>query len=208
MSKPRRKLPVLFEQAVGSIQAEATDKGFAFERLIRKDRPPTCSKGCDHCCYYPIEISVFEAIPIYRHLVQQGRWTPSFIKTVREHAKTTSLLASSVWLLTKVPCPLLVDRKCSAHGVRPFHCRTFFSFGDPYYCDGLNFGSDTGLVSKEEVMRNFRSYEKLLSEQAGLSYIIMPVSRALLIAEELVQGVISPNDVTRKAMLDVLAGNK
>lgn len=207
MSK-RRKLPVLFEQATGSVQAEATDKGLAFERLIRKDRHPTCSVGCDHCCYYPIEISVFEAIPIYRHLVQQGRWTPSFVSTVREHARTTSMLASSVWMLTRVPCPLLVDRKCSVHGVRPLHCRTFFAVGDPYYCDGQNFGPETSLVPKEEVMGNFRAYEKLLADQVGMPYVVTPISRALLIAEELVQGNISPKDVTLRLVADLVEMTK
>ena len=31
----KRKLPVLIDQAVGSIQAEAAEKGVAFERFLR-----------------------------------------------------------------------------------------------------------------------------------------------------------------------------
>jgi len=191
----KRRLPVLVEQAVGAVQAEAAEKGMAFERLIRKERQPTCQPSCDHCCYHPLEISLFEAIPLYRYLVQRGRWTPSFVKTLQQHAEQVQFQMASVWLLTRIPCPLLVDHRCSAYEARPLACRSTWATGDPYYCHGQRFGDQTSLVAKADLMGAFQAQERLLAKQVGLTYYTMPVSRALLYAAKVVNGELSITDL-------------
>ncbi len=199
----RRKLPVLTEQAIGSVQAESASRGAAFERLVRRDKKVSCHTGCSNCCYLPIEINLMEAIPIYREIVQKGRWTPAFVKSLQEHADKTTLLSPAVWVLMGLPCPLLQDRRCTVYSVRPFHCRTMWATGDPFYCDGPNWGSKTTLVPKDEVMKDYLGYVELLAKQAGIASYTFPVSRALLIAEKIVQGSIDPNDVIREIVKDL-----
>jgi len=192
----RRKLPVLVDQAIGSIQAEATDKALAFERLLRRKHTLSCSSGCSNCCYLPIEISVLEAIPIYRHLSQKGRWNATLVKKLAEHAEKTNFLSPPVWLLTHIACPLLTDdQKCGAYEVRPFHCRTMWATGDPRYCDGQNFGAGTSFVAKDELMSGYSGYMGILSKQIGMPHYTVPISKALLMAEKVITGQVGVRDL-------------
>lgn len=190
-----RKLPVLAEQAVGSVQAEVSARSQTFERDLRRDKKLSCRPGCSNCCYLPIEVSLLEAIPIYRELVRRGRWTPAFTKSLREHSEKTTLLAPAIWLLTRIPCPLLVDDRCSVYGIRPFHCRTMWATGDPFYCNGQNFGPQTSIVPKDEFMGDFMAYVEMASKQAGVAPYTLPISRALLVAERVVNGSLDARDI-------------
>ena len=190
----KRKLPVLVDQAIGSVQAEATEKGVAFERYLRTKRQPTCRVGCDACCYHPVEVSLFEGLVLYRFLVARGRWTPSFVKTLEEHDEKVAHLTAAIWLLTIIPCPLLVDHKCGAYEARPFQCRTTWALGDPHYCKGEEFSENTSLVSRAEIASAFRDYERLFAKQLDVIYYTMPVSRALLLAEKIVTGEVAVTD--------------
>lgn len=192
----RRRLPVLVDQAIGAVQAESVEKGFSFERLVRKQKHVSCTVGCDHCCHHPFEVSLLEAIPIYRHLVQKGRWTPSFVKALQEHVEKTDYLPVVTWLLLNIPCPLLVNSRCSVYEVRPFHCRTTWSVGDPHYCKGERFGPDTALVAKDDLTRTFNQYQKLHAKQVGMPFYTLPLSKALLWAAKLVGGELSLHDAT------------
>lgn len=191
----KRKLPILVDQAVGSVLAEATDKANAFERLLRKQTRLSCTPGCSNCCHLPVEISILEAITIHRYLVARGRWTPTLVTALRKHGEKTTFLAPAVWLLARIPCPLLSDHKCTVYDVRPFHCRTMWAMGDPYYCDGQNFGPETTLVAKDEVMASFWGHEELMSKQTGMPYVRFPVGKALLLAEKIVSGAVSVRDI-------------
>ena len=192
----RRKLPVLVDQAIGSIQAESTDKAFAFERRLRRKHTLSCSSGCSNCCYLPIEISVLEAIPIYRYLTQRGRWNAELVKKLIGHAEKTTFLSTPVWLLSHIACPLLTDdQKCGAYEVRPHHCRTMWATGDPHYCDGQNFGAETSFVAKDELMAGYSGYIGLLSKQIGMPHYTVPISKALLLAEKVITGQVGVGDI-------------
>lgn len=199
----RRKLPVLTEQAIGSVKAESAARSQAFERQLRRQGNLSCRPGCSNCCYLPIEISILEAIPIYRELVQKGRWTPAFVKTLQEHAGQTNLLAPTVWMLLRLPCPLLRDNRCSVYDVRPFHCRTMWATGDPFYCDGRNFSPNTTLVPKGDLVSDFVAYEGLASKQAGMPNYMVPISRALLVAEKVVAGQMDAVGVIQDILQDM-----
>lgn len=199
-----RRLPVLTEQAIGSVQAESAARSQTFERDLRRDKKLSCRPGCSNCCYLPIEISLLEAIPIYREIVQRGRWTPAFTKSLREHAEKTNLLSPAIWLLTRIPCPLLTgDQRCSVYGVRPFHCRTMWATDDPFYCDGQNFGPKTSIVPKDEFMRDFMAYVDAASKQSGVAPYTLPISRALLVAEKVVNGTLDARDIILEVARDV-----
>lgn len=191
----RYSLPMLMEQAVGALQAESAAKGMAFERVVRSQRQPSCQPRCDHCCYHPLEIGLLEAIPIYRHLVSRGRWTPALTKLLEGHAEKVEFQAVSIWLLLKIPCPLLIDHRCSVYEVRPFQCRATWSLGDPYYCQGQNFSNETALVARDGVMADFIGQQQLLGKQVDVSTFMMPVSRALLLAAEVVTGQLDPSQL-------------
>ena len=196
----RRRLPVLVEQVIGSVQAESTAKAMAFEQFIRRDSRTTCRTGCDHCCYHPVEISVLEAIPIYRHLAQTGRWTPSLVKALEDHAEKTAFLPAHIWILTRIPCPFLKDSKCSVYDVRPFQCRTTWASGDPHYCHGQRFGENTSILARGEIMQDFTAYQRMLADQVQAKIISLPISRAVLWASKVALGEIGLSDILAAVM--------
>ena len=198
----RKRLPVLVEQSIGSVQAESNEKGFSFERLVRKDLKPTCQVGCDACCYHPVEISLLEAIPIYRYLVQRGRWTPSFVKTLEEHTEKTDYLSVVTWLMLRIPCPLLVDHRCSVYSARPFQCRVTWSVGDPHYCQGDRFGPETALVPRDELTQDFHGYQKIHAKQVGMPFYTLPLGKALLWAARLANGELNFYDLQSSLQKD------
>jgi len=67
--------------------------------------------------------------------------------------------------------------------------------GDPFYCDGQNFGPQTSIVTKNEIVKDFLAYEEMLSKQVGLPHYLMSISRALLMVEQIVTGKLEMRDV-------------
>ena len=63
---------------------------------------------------------------------------------------------------------------------------------------------ETTLVPKDELMAGFLGYQRLLSGQIGMPHYTMPISRALLVAEKIVTGQLSPQDV----LTDITLGLK
>ena len=184
----KRKLPVYVERAIGAIAMERTRCSITFEAEARRLGRITCETGCASCCHYPIEISLFEAVPIYQFLIARGRWTPAFQSKLEEHAKSVSLLSSTIWLLSRIPCPLLEKNRCLVYESRPFACRTLLSLGDPHYCDPHRFSLATKLVPRDEATRHFEEFELAQGKQIGAPMYRVPLSRALLFAQRLMAG--------------------
>jgi hypothetical protein len=120
---------------------------------------------------------------------------------LEEHAKNTAYLPANVWLLTRIPCPLLKDSKCSVYDVRPFQCRATWALADPYYCHGQRFGERTSLVARGEVTADFVGYQRMLAQQAHTKLLFVPISRAILWAHRLATGELTLEALVA-AMLD------
>lgn len=69
-----------------------------------------CKRGCDHCCYYRIDITDIEA---------------QYIEIENSIRRSSEILANP--LLHTLPCPFLKGRLCSIYDSRPFYCRTNIS---------------------------------------------------------------------------------
>ena len=94
-------------------------------------RPIACTPGCDHCCYNQVEVTPPEALVIGHFLERQ----------LSPEERDRLLAKISKWLEVaagrgkeeiarrrqELPCPLLIDQRCSAYPVRPLVCRAMHS---------------------------------------------------------------------------------
>lgn len=74
-----------------------------------------CKSGCSHCCHMATNITIEEAEALSKAsckpLTIPGTWDDKDI----------------VQRFEGIPCPFLVDSKCSVYDARPFPCRTHYS---------------------------------------------------------------------------------
>jgi Fe-S-cluster containining protein len=93
-------------------------------------RPPlACQPGCDWCCHQMVGTSAPEVVRVVAHLRQHQsaeelRRTQERVVAVDEQRR--SLRGDSA-AARRLPCPLLVEHRCSVYPVRPLTCRGFNS---------------------------------------------------------------------------------
>jgi Fe-S-cluster containining protein len=100
-------------------------------------RPPiACQEGCAWCCYKLVGTTVPEVIGIVEYLRQN--LTPDEFQARQERIIQTDLKRQSLkhdrWKAARLPCPLLVNNRCSVYPVRPLTCRGYNS-SDPRACE-------------------------------------------------------------------------
>jgi Fe-S-cluster containining protein len=128
--KERRALALKVFQDVDDL----VDREIA--RSVAKGQPPTCTKGCSHCCrqetYAPraeveaivewLETSAPHLIPDLKTRI--ASWL-DWYRT--EYPKlAASGTRRDVFHAHGPPCPALVDDACSIYPVRPVFCRTHY----------------------------------------------------------------------------------
>jgi hypothetical protein len=89
------------------------------------DRPPACRSGCASCCHQTVGVTAPEVFAIYDHL--RATRTPGELQAVVAHLRETDDrtrgMGSADRLSPDLPCPFLVDARCSIYEVRPLSCR-------------------------------------------------------------------------------------
>lgn len=181
-----RRLPLVTEKALASTRNKQAEISDDFLRRLDHEAV-TCRKGCHHCCYHPVAISLLEGALLYLGLKAQGLWTQELRNTCEERASLVTGLPPETWMLAKVQCPLLREGICMSYNNRPLVCRTTFSTGLPELCDPHNFSTDTPLVPRLEELTAFQAYERQLLR--GLAtYRTMPLALAVLLGERVATG--------------------
>jgi len=97
------------------------------EALAR--RPLACREGCDYCCHMRVVVTEVEAVALASYIL--GSLTKSELRTLSERITATAArtrgMTDEEWGAARVPCPLLVDGRCSAYAARPLECRGYNS---------------------------------------------------------------------------------
>ena len=187
-------LPMQVERAIADSYSHKLTLADNFDRALRGavaeiKTAVMCGKGCNHCCYYPTYISALEAIPIYRHLGSKGRWTPALRKQLQKHAETTTALAPEVWMLSQIACPLLDDKgHCIAYAARPLSCHLMYSTRDPHLCHPHREGIFRPMPLRIPILGEFSSVEARYFKANGAQHFMLPISKALSLAESLCSG--------------------
>lgn len=131
----------------------------ALDELSETNTEITCEKGCNHCCYLLVEISMEEAQTLVAWLAQQpAEIRKKLIGKIQKNAKDArKLFANSehnkahvgaVDITSEInedcfneyfygkrrPCPFNENRSCLAYDVRPSACRLHMVSSDPLLC--------------------------------------------------------------------------
>lgn len=196
-----RRLPILVERAIGSAEASRAkiSSEFAMDVAQELGRAPTCMKGCFNCCYFPVIVTVLEALSIYRWLVKTRKWTHGLKVKLQEASKVVWGLAPEVWLMAKVPCAFLEDKECSIYSHRPFTCRVTYSGGDPEMCDPHNVVRSEQISRREPLTKQFGLEEKELRGQR-VTTMHFPLASAILFADMIHKGELDILDLGFRAL--------
>jgi Fe-S-cluster containining protein len=192
-----RRLPLVVEQGLASTRLAKTRLGDALAQRVGIENI-TCHRGCSHCCHYPMAISLFEGMSLYRALLRDGLWRQQLKASLEHHAGLTFGTAPEIWLMASIPCPLLAGGLCSVYSSRPFRCRATLSTKDPDLCRPAYFGRDTFEDVASETTE-FDGHEQQASrasrDHARGLHERVPLSVAVLIGRQLVEEEIGFDEV-------------
>lgn len=131
------------------------------ETLASKGAQISCRKGCTHCCYHYVTVSVAQGIVIADYLYKRRELLTQFVHNYEKwHRKGRSIsesidaariqaLSSSVpveriiadtrplserYLKMHIQCPFLLENRCFIYEVRPLSCSGHYSASPPDWC--------------------------------------------------------------------------
>lgn len=143
------------------IQIQNNTLNTLVEKLSSEDETITCRKGCTHCCFHYVTVSLAHGIVIVDYLYKNKDLLRQFISNYEEwhnkgYAVSDSIdrtrleaLSSSMpfdrvladtrplserYLDMNIHCPFLLDNKCFIYDVRPMSCSGHFSVSPPDWC--------------------------------------------------------------------------
>ena len=195
MTKPLKT--VLAEAKAEQLEKESKFRLKVQNLQAENGKPVTCTKGCAHCCHYPVHISLLEGIQLYSWLRERSLWTQALRKRFEEVSTKTWNLPLEVWFLSMIPCPLLKDNLCLAYAGRPLVCRLTKSTGDPHYCHPHRMGESTDFVDRRDEMdahtKSHMAKLKHFQQRSGL----LPLATAVLYGEKICKGELEIEEVDR-----------
>lgn len=125
---------LVHEGVAAAIRRETRDRG----RIL------ACRTGCSNCCRFQTDIAVYpvELVGISWYAVEKtgGEFRSVLKEQLSAHDQT-------------LPCPFLVQDRCSIYPLRPMSCRQFTVFTRP--CEP---GEDPYFTRREDVLKPVQDY--------------------------------------------------
>ena len=111
--------------AVGRNAMVGTSTGGGRRDRPVSNRPPACRAGCAHCCHQTVGVTPPEVFAIHAHL--RATRTPDELDAVAARIRAADDSTRGMATLDRVspdlPCPFLVEARCSIYEARPLACR-------------------------------------------------------------------------------------
>lgn len=114
-------------------------------RLPPADRGPlACAAGCDFCCHLRVMATAPEVFALLDYLQSSldGVAFAKFAARVEAVDRQLRALPTEDILRTNIPCPALVDGRCSGYAARPLNCRSYHSLSKEACEDSFNHPED------------------------------------------------------------------
>jgi Fe-S-cluster containining protein len=126
-------------QVIAVADAAAAIAGKGMETALERDppRPPlACAEGCDWCCHKVVGCAAPEALRIVAYLRESLSVgdMQAVVERIVQRDDERRVLRHDSWSARRLPCPLLVNHRCSVYPVRPLTCRGFNS-SDARLCE-------------------------------------------------------------------------
>lgn len=142
-----------------------------------------CKKGCNHCCYFPIDIFPFEALYIENYVnINFSEEKKLEIRTKLKEAKYRVKKEVGPVKFTKeyqkkytsklIACPFLDGvNGCSIYEARPQSCLSYFEFNTPTSCQKNLFSESAVAFGDVEMTVGYIIKNGIMAycEQHGLS---------------------------------------
>jgi Fe-S-cluster containining protein len=102
------------------------------------DPPLACREGCAWCCHRVVGVSAPEVLRVVAFL--RDNLSAPELQAARDRVAQTEArrraLRHDGWAAARLPCPLLVDGRCSVYPARPLTCRGYNS-SDAHRCESF-----------------------------------------------------------------------
>lgn len=119
----------------------------------------SCKAGCSHCCQMSIQLTPVEAEFIGSKLHIPVEIENRYLLTLDSDF---------------TPCPFLdVNGQCKIYGIRPFTCRTYFSFSKPSDCGQRDKEIKTISFESSEITQEVKSLIRDLNYEYDMPYAII-----------------------------------
>jgi len=205
----KRRLPVVSELRLASEELASSYELQIQSKLSDTGDSISCRKGCSNCCSHPLLLTILEGLHIYQWLAEHRLWSGALKKSLTEHSDKTLGLSLEIWLMSRIPCPLLTDKGlCQAYPARPFSCKVTYSVGDPAECEPHAVSSSVSLIPKRAILDAIASTEAALLHRHNLPHVRVPLSTALLYGERIVKEELDLEDFQRFLSKDIDAINQ
>jgi len=191
-------IPESIQRRLRTLRAQREGIDVGFHRDVLVGGTVSCTRGCHHCCHYPLYVSLLEGILTYQWLSDHRLWVQELRNQFKSVAQQTWGLRMEVWMLSNIPCPLLNgEGLCHAYGGRPLYCRTIYSRAPSHYCHPHRFVEATaGLVPRTEPTKALAAAENQLFRSLKLNRTLLPFAVAVLYGEHITQGELDLRDAT------------
>lgn len=142
-------------------------------RELLKDAKISCRRGCSHCCYLLVYLTLPEALAIAERLLS----SPERLKEVRRAIAaqlttlTDPLITQHSYFRQQHPCIFLNNSECTIYDVRPTECRYYYVLSSPDLCGET--GSLRGSVITKANMTKVKL--RILTEMEAGQPAPMPV---------------------------------
>lgn len=91
--------------------------------------PLACCAGCSYCCYIPVAARAQEILLLAEHIKQRfsADEQARLVQRLRGHVALIASMTNDQQHRVNIPCPLLLNSRCTAYEARPASCRACHS---------------------------------------------------------------------------------
>lgn len=114
---PSNKLPTILGLLKNLVFARAQQ---TIDEVVAKAPRLGCKNGCSYCCHQEVEVTIPEAILAFAHVADPSDQRR---QGILDTAVRSQGLSKAERALSRAPCPMLVEGRCSIYESRPLACR-------------------------------------------------------------------------------------
>lgn len=117
-----------------------------FAALAKAGAGIACAPGCDYCCHLRVGVFAHEAAALLDHLKTRApaAEAAAITERIRANARRIDELTAEQHRAAGIACAFLIERRCSAHDVRPAACATHHSLSRERCEHGFRHPHDIG----------------------------------------------------------------